>query len=91
MLHALLPVHCVDIDHGLNSAHTQTDRPSTIWSSLPRHIQGAHAQRMSVRIIVVTEASLPVLCDLGPGSTFQKRSVSSPASAQQHSQAAPET
>ena len=34
--------------------------------------------RMRVRIIVLTEESPVVLWDLGPGSTFQKRSVSSP-------------
>ena len=86
MLRALLPIHCIDIDDTPYSAHIQTG-PSTIWSFIPRHIHGPHTQRMSVRIIVVTEASLPVLCDLGPGSTFQKRSVSSPAPAWRHSNA----
>ena len=39
-------------------------------------------QRMRVRIIDPMPLSLPLPCALGPGKTFQKRSVSSPAPAQ---------
>lgn len=41
----------------------------------------SRAQRMSVRIIDPMPLSLPLPCVLGPGKTFQKRSVSSPAPA----------
>lgn len=84
MLHALLLIHCIILI--MLTLCTHTKMPSNLVICLT-HIQGPHAQRMSVRIMVVTEASLPVLCDLGPGSTFQKRSVSSPASARRHSNA----
>ena len=41
MLHALLPIHCLDIDHADTLHCTHTGRPNNlvIWS-LPRHIQG---------------------------------------------------
>ena len=39
----------------------------------------AQHQRMSVRIMLLTDESFTDPCALGPGSTFQKRSVSSPA------------
>jgi hypothetical protein len=35
-------------------------------------------QRIRVRIMLLTDESLTEPCALGPGSTFQKRSVSSP-------------
>jgi hypothetical protein len=45
-------------------------------------VNGCHpGQRMRVRIMEPMPLSLPDPCVLGPGNTFQKRSVSSPAPA----------
>ena len=62
----------------LNSiAHQQQAASADEGISSRRH------QRMRVRIMEPMPLSLPLPCALGPGKTFQKRSVSSPAPAAQ--------
>ena len=50
-------------------------------TTIVKGISDGRPHRIRVLIIVLTEESLALFWHLGPGSTFQKRSVSSPASA----------